>query len=147
MPNSQPTTRERAFLRAIAAVNPDAFPGHKEWWSADHLRSTALFPDFRNTPVLQIGGLGKSCTRRGMAVRRYVGTRGHGWAEWRISSYGRGLVSDSCIGGGLPWKVPDDGPPSCPACNAPAGGLPAPAAPFEVPAHPLPGHAATATGD
>ena len=145
MTNLTPTPRERAFLRAIAAVNPNRPPGEECWWSARDLRHTPLFPDFRFLSVLQVAGLGKSCTRKGMAVSRHIGTRGHGWTEWRISSYGRGLVSDSCIGGGLPWDTTGPYPvAACPACRVSSARLSvilqAELSPAEVPAHPLPGY-------
>lgn len=144
MTAGQPTSRERAFLRAIAAVNPAPLqPGESEWWSATDLQHTPLFPDFRHAEVMPIAGLGKSCTRKGLAVSRHIGTRGHGWTEWRVSSYGRGLVSDSCIGGGLRWERG-----LCPACRATPAmlGIDGAHIQIEIPAHPLPGHdQATAT--
>jgi len=149
MADMTPTSRERQFLRAIAAVNPHRAAGEEAWWSADDLRTTSLFPDFRDAPVLALAGFGKSCARKGMAVRRHIGTRGHGWTEWRITSYGRGLVSDSCIGGGLPWSIRAM-TPTCPACLTTRPDLAVPllngTAPDEIPAHPLPGHETTATG-
>jgi hypothetical protein len=147
-----PTSRERLFLRAIAAPNPGALPGEEGWWSADELRTTALFPDFRGADVMSLAGFGKSCARKGMTERRHIGPRGHGWTEWRITSYGRGLVADSCIGGGLPWTIRAL-VPTCPACLATRPDLAVPllngSVPDEIPAHPLPGfipQAATAGG-
>ena len=143
MSNMTPTSRERLFLRAIAAVNPHRADGDECWWSADQLRTTPLFPDFRSAGVMTLAGFGKSCATKGMVIRRHIGPRGHGWTEWRITSYGRGLVTDSCIGGGLLWETTD--PFRCPACQASYGELAvilqAELSPAEIPAHPLPGYA------
>jgi hypothetical protein len=140
-----PTSRERMFLRAIAAPNSHKRTGEEAWWSVDDLRTTTLFPDFRGGPdtTMVIAGIAKSCVRKGMAESRRIGT--HGWTEWRVTSFGRGCVSDSCIGGGLPWKTTD--PFRCPACQATAPELAtllgAELSPAEIPAHPLPGYAPT----
>lgn len=141
-----PTARERQFLRAIAAPSRNAGkrPENQDWWSARDLQHTPLHADFRSTTVLTITALARSCVSRGFADSRRIGTRGHGWTEYRITSFGRGLVADSCIGGGLPWPTSRSWPeprPVCPACGATMAGLgitgPLPA---EIPAHPLPGY-------
>lgn len=140
--NFTPTPNERQFLRAIAAGNPSARRGEESWWSPDGLRITALFPDFRNTAKLTLVSLGRSCARKGLAVSRRIGTRGHGWTEYQVSSYGRGQVADSCIGGGLAWVTNGTGEPACPACQVSANalGLVFPPPP-EIPVHALPGYA------
>jgi hypothetical protein len=139
--NSLPTPRERQFLRAVAAVNPlSRRRGEECWWSANDLRMTALFPDFQFARNLSLGALGRSCTLKGMTTTRRIGGS-HGWAEFRITSYGRGLVADSCIGGGLNWQI-RAGVPTCPACltTAPelAMSLLKGTVPAEIPAHSLP---------
>jgi hypothetical protein len=151
--NFGPTANERRFLRGIAAVNPAARRGEENWWSPDGLRTTALFPDFRNAHVLSLAALGRSCTSKGLAVSRKIGKTGHGWTEYRVTSFGRGAVADSCIGGGLPWRTGNGAGPDvrveCPACRASYGeiGVPRPVREpvlarwrGEVPAHPLPGY-------
>ena len=153
----KPTAKERQFLRGIACPNPSARRGEEDWWSASGLRTTALFPDFRSQPVSSLAALGRSLTRKGLVRSRQIGTRGHGWAEWRITSMGRGLVADSCIGGGLPWRTSDGAGPDvraeCPACRASNDelGVPRPVREpvharwrGEVPAHSLPGYAPAA---
>jgi hypothetical protein len=143
MGSSQPTAGERRFLRALAAVNPHARrPGDEDWWSPYDLQHTALFPDFRDSAVLSLAATGRSCVTKGLAASRRIGTRGHGWTEHRATSYGRGLVADSCIGGGLRWAVSGAREPACPACltSAIALGVQLPA-PGTVPAHSLPGYA------
>jgi len=153
--NFGPTANERRFLRGIAAANPGArHLGEEDWWSPDDLRSTALFPDFRNAHVLSLAALGRSCTSKGLAASRKIGRTGHGWTEYRVTSYGRGQVADSCIGGGLPWRTGSGAGPGvrveCPAChtNYDEMGVPRPVREpvqarwhGDVPAHPLPGYA------
>lgn len=145
--STTPTQLERAFLRALAAINPDARPGADgNWWSAYDLQHTVLFRDFAGKTTLQIAALGRSTVAKGLAVRNQVGgsTHRHGWAEYRITSYGRGMVADSCIGGGLRWPVPktDGELPACPACHATYLDLGLTDWPTEpIPAHPLPGYA------
>jgi hypothetical protein len=138
------TPLERRFLRGIAAVNSLARQrGEEGWWSPDELRITALFPDFRHATVMSLAGLGRSCVRKKMAVSRQIGTRGHGWTEYQITGLGRGLVADSCIGGGLRWTIAAE-VPVCPACRSSSQELSLPGpVPAEVPAHALPGYAAS----
>jgi hypothetical protein len=152
--NFRPTANERRFLRGITAANPSARRGEEDWWSPADLLSTALFPDFRNAHVLSLAALGRSCARKGMAASRKIGALGHGWTEYRVTSYGRVEVADSCIGGGLPWRTGRGAGPDlrveCPACRANYDemGVPRPVREpvqarwrGEVPAHPLPGYA------
>lgn len=138
-----PSPLERRFLRAVAAVNPHARQGETgDWWSAYDLQSTALFTDFRLTATLSLAALGRSTAAKGFVRTRRIGTRGHGWTEYRITGYGRGLVADSCIGGGLLWRRDDARVLICPACCTPASViLAAHTAEGPIPAHPLPGYA------
>jgi hypothetical protein len=149
MAKLSPTSNQRLFLRAIAAFNPEDREG---WWASADIRAT--FPaDFRGRTVQSISATGRQCVAQGYAESRTVGPLRHCWTEYRIRALGRGLISDSCIGGGLKWARIDR-VPRCPACLATPADLAAAATPAElaaagakvvrgvpeIPAHPLPGH-------
>jgi hypothetical protein len=140
MAKLSPTSNQRLFLRAIAAFNPEDREG---WWASADIPAT--FPaDFRSRTVQSISATGRQCVAQGYAESRTVGPLRHCWTEYRIRALGRGLISDSCIGGGLKWARIDR-VPRCPACLATPAELAAAGAKVvrgvpEIPAHPLPGH-------
>lgn len=139
MTGTTPTPLERRFLRGVAAINPKSeYEGI--WWSARGLRSTTVFGDFRDTSAASLAALGRACLAKGLVRTRYIGAPGHGWTEYQATSYGRGQVADSCIGGGLAW-ITYAGARICPACRTPASEIPRSLPAWDtIPAHPLPGY-------
>jgi hypothetical protein len=134
-----PSHDERRLLRGLAANSPDP----DGWWSRDAL-AKAFPADFGHLTPHQVAAAGRALARHGFAFSRTRRTHARQWQEWRIRSAGFGLVSDSCIGGGLEWDL-SGGVRRCPAClSTPA--LTAGSSPWNrlgdpvIPAHPLPGH-------
>ena len=82
------------LLRALALPTQRQDPDYAGWWSASDLRGDPrTFRTFGHLTVRQISGRAVSLTRKGMARTRVIGGS-HGWAEYRITSYGLGLISE-----------------------------------------------------
>lgn len=134
MSSLTPSPDVRRLLRGLAANSPDP----DGWWSRNTL--AAAFPgDFGSLSPQQVAAAGRQATERGMAFSRPCRTHARSWHEWRIRAFGMGLVSDSCIGGGLKWVRGQ-----CPAClSTPAMlGIDGMHIQIRIPPHPLPGYQA-----